>query len=455
MAHDVFISHATSASRDKSIADGVCATLEREGIRCWIAPRDILPSADWGASVMQAVRGSKAIVLVLSGAANSSPYILREVERAVHLGIPILPLRIEDVLPEGALEFHLGTVHWLDAMTPPLEAHLERLADTLLTILGREPRQAQPAHRPDAESPILTEPEARRAAASPKTAKTPPATPPLKKIATVERVDIAGEGIPVRDHRTLFDRSKYGTNWWLVGAFVAATLIAALVKGMLEGITYGSMLFPSADFYLFSLPVAAAMGAAQVVLLHRQLTPRQLALTYGLCGVVLGFLERLVLNARGATHRMEYAGSKFLDSGYQAPSGDGGITLGAIEAVYFSLPVYLFLQFALAALVMAGLVTALKYRGPTVTALALGFASAWLVHEVMTMILAVIHGVPMGAQTGRWRSVVTIATSAAIFGALYWRAIDAHLRRRGVKLAGGAVAIADRRAAAGSALPAA
>ncbi|NQT71340.1 MAG: toll/interleukin-1 receptor domain-containing protein [Chloroflexi bacterium] len=39
MAHDVFISYSTN---DKTVADAVCATLESQKIRCWIAPRDAL-----------------------------------------------------------------------------------------------------------------------------------------------------------------------------------------------------------------------------------------------------------------------------------------------------------------------------------------------------------------------------------------------------------------------------
>ena len=44
MAHDVFISHS---SKDKQTADAICHYLEQNGIRCWIAPRDILPGEDW------------------------------------------------------------------------------------------------------------------------------------------------------------------------------------------------------------------------------------------------------------------------------------------------------------------------------------------------------------------------------------------------------------------------
>ena len=52
MAHDVFISYS---SKDKLIADAACAILESKGIRCWIAPRDILPGADWGESIVDAL----------------------------------------------------------------------------------------------------------------------------------------------------------------------------------------------------------------------------------------------------------------------------------------------------------------------------------------------------------------------------------------------------------------
>jgi hypothetical protein len=45
MAHDVFISYS---SHDKPIADAVCAGLEAAKIRCWIAPRDMLPGVPYG-----------------------------------------------------------------------------------------------------------------------------------------------------------------------------------------------------------------------------------------------------------------------------------------------------------------------------------------------------------------------------------------------------------------------
>jgi biotin transporter BioY len=134
MAHDVFISYS---SDDKPTADGVCATLERNGIRCWIAPRDILPGVDWGAAIVEAINASRAMVLVYSAKANESPQIKREVERAVHRGLPIIPFRIEDVPMSKTLEYFMSMPHWLDALTPPLQNHLDRLAETTRLILER------------------------------------------------------------------------------------------------------------------------------------------------------------------------------------------------------------------------------------------------------------------------------------------------------------------------------
>jgi hypothetical protein len=63
---------------------------------------------------------------------------MREVERAVSLAIPIIPLRIENILPSESMEYYLSSVHWLDAITPPIEQHLDKLTDTIVRILGKE-----------------------------------------------------------------------------------------------------------------------------------------------------------------------------------------------------------------------------------------------------------------------------------------------------------------------------
>ena len=135
MAHDVFISYA---SEDKIVADAVCGMLESHAVRCWIAPRDVLPGMAYGEAIIDAIRSCRIMILVFSSKSNASPHIPKEIERAVSAGVSIIPFRIEDVKPGRSLDYFIGSVHWLDALTPPLESHLERLAQNVQTLLSRE-----------------------------------------------------------------------------------------------------------------------------------------------------------------------------------------------------------------------------------------------------------------------------------------------------------------------------
>ena len=160
MAHDVFICHS---SKDKTVADAACAVLEQHGIRCWIAPRDVMPGASWAGSIVHAIEGSKFMLLVFSENANDSPQIEREVERAVNHGIPVVPFRIKDILPTEALEYFISASHWLDAYSPPISRHYQTLASKIETLLAAQ------------ESHVAGDPPP---AAAPE--PSPPPTPPLQ-----------------------------------------------------------------------------------------------------------------------------------------------------------------------------------------------------------------------------------------------------------------------------------
>lgn len=159
LAHDVFISHS---SRDKTIADAVCATLEARGIRCWIAPRDIRPGESWSEAIIRGLKGCRAVVLVFSSHANDSPQVEREVQYAFEHGATVIPFRVEEVKPAESLEFYITGIHWLDALTRPLENHLAHLADSVQHILsdapGRPPSSAigaeKAAPRPPKTAPV-------------------------------------------------------------------------------------------------------------------------------------------------------------------------------------------------------------------------------------------------------------------------------------------------------------
>lgn len=135
MTHDVFICHS---SEDRAIAQAVCSKLEEHRIRCWIAPRDVVPGSEYARSIIEAIAATKLTVLVFSENSNRSPHVHRELERTASHGIPILPFRVQDVVPSPAIEYFISDAHWLDALTPPMEEHLEYLVGTVRLLLDRE-----------------------------------------------------------------------------------------------------------------------------------------------------------------------------------------------------------------------------------------------------------------------------------------------------------------------------
>jgi hypothetical protein len=189
---DVFISYS---SKDKAAADASCAALESAGVRCWMAPRDITPGTDWGEAIMMALDHCRAMVLIFSASANSSPQIRREIERAVNRGVPILPVRIEDIVPTKALAYFMGPVHWLDAMTPPLDNHLRRLAEVAKTILRPAPDTSAAAAeaQPEAVAALVS---AIPPPAPPPSQPSPSPSPEQKSTRTAEPKDPFAEPKP-------------------------------------------------------------------------------------------------------------------------------------------------------------------------------------------------------------------------------------------------------------------
>lgn len=132
MAHDVFISHS---SKDKTIADAVCAALEATRIRCWIAPRDIRSGEEWPEAIVKAIASSRIMVLIFSENSNSSKAVANELSLAMDSNVIVIPFKIDDITPQGALQFYLTTTHWLDAMNPPTEKQVQELVHIVGTIM--------------------------------------------------------------------------------------------------------------------------------------------------------------------------------------------------------------------------------------------------------------------------------------------------------------------------------
>ncbi|MGA1981843.1 MAG: AAA-like domain-containing protein [Acidobacteriaceae bacterium] len=130
---DVFISYS---SKDELAAQTVCRVLEHNGIRCWIAPRDIPGGVPWDNAIIEGINTTSIMVLIHSVNANESPQIKKELHLALSKKKTLIPLRIQRVHPDDELEFILTTVQWLDAFDSPLENQLQPLIKRVNDILA-------------------------------------------------------------------------------------------------------------------------------------------------------------------------------------------------------------------------------------------------------------------------------------------------------------------------------
>jgi TIR domain len=160
--------------KNKAVAEAILARLEAESITCWIAPRDIVPGADWGESIINAIESSRIMILIFSQNANASPQIKREVERAVDKGVYIIPLRVDKIKPTRSLEYFISAQR-MDAFSPPLERHLDNLATAVKVVIKSPLTGANGSAAPESESPMAAS-QISHASVS---AVVPPCFPPL------------------------------------------------------------------------------------------------------------------------------------------------------------------------------------------------------------------------------------------------------------------------------------
>src|SRR5205814_4890090 len=143
-APTVFISYA---SQDAAVAHALVEALERHGVRCWIAPRDVKAGALYADAIARAISGAKAFVLVLSESAISSSHVGKEIERASSKKRPIIALRIDAAPLTPALEYFLSESQWVAAQTGSMEAAYAKLVDAI--------RDPAPRHSPAVPLEVL------------------------------------------------------------------------------------------------------------------------------------------------------------------------------------------------------------------------------------------------------------------------------------------------------------
>ncbi len=130
--HEVFISYSKP---DRDVAQSLCSYLETNGITCWISPRNVLPGANYPASIIAGIDNSRLIILVFSKSSNTSRHVFRELEEAILKNIRILPFRIDDEPLSDDMKYFINIHHWLDAYKETPETYFDELLGSIRSYL--------------------------------------------------------------------------------------------------------------------------------------------------------------------------------------------------------------------------------------------------------------------------------------------------------------------------------
>lgn len=120
---NIFISHS---SEDFKVAEEVCNLLEEKGHKCFLAPRDIRSGYQYAEEIINGIERSDVMLILMSKAANQSPHVLREVERAVSKYIPLIVYKLEEVELSKSMEYFIMSHQWVSAHAGATHAQVVR-----------------------------------------------------------------------------------------------------------------------------------------------------------------------------------------------------------------------------------------------------------------------------------------------------------------------------------------
>ena len=146
MTAPVFLSFA---SNDRKAAETICKAVELRGLKCWIATRDIGAGENFQEAITRAIRTAKVMILVFSANANNSLEVKKEIALAGRYNVVVVPVRVEDVVPNDAMSYELAVRQWID-LFDDWENALERLV-VQLTAAVQADAPGSPATAPSSE----------------------------------------------------------------------------------------------------------------------------------------------------------------------------------------------------------------------------------------------------------------------------------------------------------------
>lgn len=136
---EVFISYEKES---KDIADELVFTLEKNGKKCWYAPRDVVVS--YASDIIEAISKSRLFIILLNGKSSYSKHVLNEMECAYKYFKEdkniIIPFKVDNLPISNDMEYYIQRIQYIDAYSIPLSDAIKNLEEKIEKILLTQPQ---------------------------------------------------------------------------------------------------------------------------------------------------------------------------------------------------------------------------------------------------------------------------------------------------------------------------
>lgn len=129
MDKDIFISYSR---RDQEFVTRLAADLDRQVAGAWFDQSTIQVGQKWHDEIMEGIRECRAFVLVLSPDAAESRYVREEVNKALELGKPIIPVLYRPGNWTGEFAALVKDIQTLDLRSGSYGENFQKLVDGLV-----------------------------------------------------------------------------------------------------------------------------------------------------------------------------------------------------------------------------------------------------------------------------------------------------------------------------------
>lgn len=135
--YDVYICYQHKA---KKVVDFIVDALERAGVSCWYAPRNLdmdESGKDRHDVISRAISSARCVIAVISEEALESSWVKTDLFYAADHNIPIIPFEIAPISIQNELTLRLETRHKIVAYEKP-SASIETLIQAIKKILSNK-----------------------------------------------------------------------------------------------------------------------------------------------------------------------------------------------------------------------------------------------------------------------------------------------------------------------------